>query len=178
VVAQRRRQPSISHIQGACLMTTREIQRFWDSSIPEPNSGCFLWTKALTGTGYGQFRAGSLRDGTRRNVTASRYACELVHGAIPDGMQALHKCDNKICVNPDHLYIGTRSDNAKDAFARHRKIPHRLVGADNPRAKLSEDQIRTIRDSEERSADLARRYGLSKTQVGHIRSRKSWAHVS
>lgn len=159
-------------------VAANEVERFWGSCIPEPNSGCWIWEKALTGTGYGLFRAGSMRDGTRRCVTASRYSCELAHGKIPDGMQALHKCDNKLCVNPDHLYIGTRSDNANDAFARGRKIPHRLLGLANPKTKITEDDVRTIRSSSERSADLARRYGLSKTQVGHIRARKSWAHVA
>jgi len=92
-------------------------------------------------------------------------------------MQALHHCDNKICVNPDHLYIGTRSQNAKDAFDRGLKIPHAMLGTDNPRARLSEDDVRFIRGSSEKNAKLAARFGLSKTHIGHIKQRKSWAHV-
>lgn len=154
-----------------------EMTRFLDSCIPEPNSGCWIWMRGLTGTGYGSFRCGSLSDGTRRTVTASRYICDVVHGAIPDGMQALHKCDNKMCVNPDHIYIGTRSQNAIDAFDRGKKIPHRLLGTNHPRAKLSDEDVRTIRRSSEKSTALASKFGLSKTQIGSIKKRKSWAHV-
>lgn len=154
-----------------------EVERFWSSCIPEPNSGCFIWERALTGTGYGQFRAGSMRDGTRRNVTASRYACELAYGPIPEGLQALHKCDNKLCVNPDHLYIGNRSDNANDAFARKKKIPHRLVGSVNPKAKLTEDDVRTIRGSALSLGALSKHYGVSKTQISWVKQGKSWSHV-
>lgn len=84
------------------------------SSVPEPNSGCFLWIGALQKDGYGTLRS----DG--RSLLAHRAAWEAAFGTPPADKYVLHKCDVPWCVNPAHLYIGTQFDNMGDAVRRRR----------------------------------------------------------
>lgn len=95
------------------------MKRFDQCVYPEPNTGCFLWGGQLR-QGYGRFFVGSRTDGTRRLVTAHRFAWEQLHGPVPDGKELCHKCDVRECVNPDHLYLGTRQDNMTDMARRER----------------------------------------------------------
>lgn len=86
---------------------------FFEHSLPEPNSGCWLWEGGGTG------RQGQAMINGRRLV-ASRAAWEIARGQIPDGLFVLHKCDVGRCVNPDHLFIGTQSVNMKDCADKGR----------------------------------------------------------
>lgn len=93
-----------------------ERERFEASFIPCPMSGCWLWAGKHDANGYGTFSINSKR------TLAHRYAASIYIGKeIPPGMIVCHKCDNRMCVNPDHLYIGTASDNLKDAHDRKRR---------------------------------------------------------
>ena len=84
-------------------------------SIPEPNSGCRLWLAFLNATGYGQIRY------KKRAYQAHRLAWIAKHGPIPEGLQVLHKCDVRSCINPDHLWLGTQADNIHDMIAKGRR---------------------------------------------------------
>lgn len=140
---------------------------FW---IPEPNSGCWLWLGMMYAK-YGGFKIGSTRDGTRRQVYAHRFAYELTNRKVPDGLFVLHSCDNKMCVNPDHLSVGTTSQNHKEAYARGlRKVQ---LG----RAKLTPSDIHAIRQSTEKQRVLAARYGVSGSRIADTRNLKTWKHI-
>ena len=88
---------------------------FWSKVDVLGPSDCWLWRAALAGSGYGIYASGRLG---KRRVYAHRYAYELTHGAIPEGMFCLHKCDNPQCVNPAHLDIGTCADNLQDMVSK------------------------------------------------------------
>lgn len=81
---------------------------------PEPNSGCWIWTGTESRYGYGQLRL----NGTW--TLAHRKSFELHKGEIPAGLSVLHHCDNRLCVNPDHLYAGTAMNNVQDMLKRGR----------------------------------------------------------
>lgn len=94
--------------------------RFMKHVMPEPNSGCWLWTGGLTRGGYGILRVGSLSDGSRRSARASRLAYSLFVGPIDGDLFVCHKCDVPACVNPDHLFLGTARDNIRDMVKKGR----------------------------------------------------------
>ena len=103
------------------------VERFWakvnkDGSIPAhcPELGpCHVWLGSKNSQGYGRFRVGE------RHVCTHRFAWELVHDPIPEGLCALHKCDNASCVRESHLFIGTKTDNMQDMIAKNRKVVRR-----------------------------------------------------
>jgi hypothetical protein len=92
-------------------------ERFARLISPEPNTGCWLWTGAHGGNGYGKFK-------TNKTTTwwAHRLAWTLHKGPIPTGMMVCHHCDTPICVNPDHLFIGDAAANLRDMTAKGRRV--------------------------------------------------------
>lgn len=102
---------------------------------------------------------------------------EECFGPIPTGLCVLHRCDNKWCVAPEHLFLGTDYDNVCDMMAK-RRHPH---GAAKWCAKLDDAKVRSIRDilaaGRLTNTAIARRFGVSQPIVSRIRSRKLWAHV-
>ena len=101
----------------------------------DPDTGCWLWTRALNQKGYGNFHDG------QRVVGAHRFSYELHKGPIPPGMFVCHSCDTPACCNPDHLWLGTCADNMLDASVKNR-TPR---GTRHPRA-LPQDLVDLIRD--------------------------------
>jgi len=94
-------------------------EKFWSSNFytkvsrPDKN-GCCNWIGSITNRGYGKFRVGKI------SVGAHRVAWTLKNGPIPDELLVLHKCDNPLCVNPDHLFVGTQGDNLVDMIHKGR----------------------------------------------------------
>lgn len=85
--------------------------------------GCWKWTGAIDTTGYGRIGVGGRGHGL---IHAHRVSWILHNGSLQAGMDICHSCDNRWCVNPDHLFIGTRQDNMRDARTKNRmKIPNR-----------------------------------------------------
>jgi len=144
-----------------------DLERFEEKYIPEPNSGCWLWTAAC-----GQPRSGGPRTqfqiNGRVNV-AARAAWILYRGSEPGPVDVCHKCDVSLCVNPDHLFLGTRSDSNNDCVAKER------WGGPNI---LTYENVRAIRSSKDRAVDLAARFGVGPNQISRIRTGKRWAWLS
>lgn len=98
-------------------------ERFSDSYVTEPMSGCWIWLGTITAHGYGEFWGGGIR------VKAHRYSYKLHNGGIPDGAHILHKCDTPCCVNPDHLFAGTNLENIADKVAKGRQAAGEAISA-------------------------------------------------
>jgi hypothetical protein len=105
---------------------------------------CWLWTDTLHKTGYGYFTI------TKRPKTTSyvahRFSWTLFKGPIPEGLHVLHTCDVRHCVNPDHLFLGTASENMKDMVKKGRAIRNVLKGPSHPFAKFNMEQIKQVRE--------------------------------
>jgi hypothetical protein len=154
------------------------IERFMKYVKPQ-QSGCWRWTGGIA-SGYGTFRIGSLTDGTRRPIGAHRFSYEHHRGPISDGLFVCHSCDNKLCVNPDHLFLGTNSENILDASRKGLMRTNPNKGESNGRAVLTAKQvlrIRELRSLGHKMKDLAETYGVTKTHISWIVNRKSWAHI-
>lgn len=130
---------------------------------------CWEWQGEALTCGYGRIRVG------RRKKLAHRFSYELFRGPIPDGLFVCHHCDNRRCVNPDHLFLGTNADNMRDMVNKGRSTV--LPGEDNPNAKLSADEAREVIRLRSAGIDrksVAERFGISKTMVTFITTGRSW----
>ena len=138
---------------------------------PEPMSGCWLWTGYVNSWGYG--RAGS----DRAERAAHRLSYRAFVGPIAVGMRVLHRCDVPCCVNPQHLRLGTDSDNMQDAIAKGRHVTQR--GESNPLAKLNREKVQAIRSNKGREtiSELARRYAVSRRAISFVLKGETWASV-
>lgn len=147
-------------------------QRFWRHVEPEDGDRCRNWTGRMIPAGYGGFKFHS------KILTASRMAWELTNGEIPHGLHVLHKCDNRACCNPKHLFLGTHDDNMKDAMRKGRT--YRALGAQNSRAKLSATQVREIRSKYiphiYTITMLCNEYSVSRPTIKRVIYRKSYKH--
>jgi hypothetical protein len=151
--------------------------RFWakvnkDGPTVRADLGpCWVWTASLLSSGYGSFGCG------HRNATsaAHRVAWELTRGPR-NGLFVCHRCDNRKCVNPDHLYLGTVADNGRDAASRG----HTTKGTRHWRAKLTDDSVRDIRRlfaAGETAVRLAERFDVVPQTVHRVVSRRNWQHI-
>jgi len=135
------------------------------------SSSCWLWMGSLNNQGYGQL--GRRRHGKLLHYQAHRYSFEMHNGHIPDGLCVLHKCDRPRCVRPDHLFLGTRGDNAKD-----RDLKGRVQrGEQHYRAKLLDadvTSIRTFLTLGEKQKDVAEFFGVAQQTISKIKNGETW----
>lgn len=138
---------------------------------------CWEWTGALDGHGYGQMLV------NKKGISAYRFAWQTFYGEIPKGMSVCHKCDNPICVNPLHLFLGTHADNMADMAAKGRADNGHLQGEDHPMCKLTEKDVLEIRrvyitsHKEFGAVPLAKKYNVTSSMIYLIAKRKSWKHI-
>lgn len=141
--------------------------------IKKIDSGCWVWQGAIFKDGYGAI--GIRRTGSKR---AHRVAYEAFKGQIPDGLWVLHRCDTPACVNPEHLFLGTPSDNTKDMLSKGRRQV--LRGENHPMSRFSERFVWALRKLDRFGipiADLARMYGLSYFAVHQLCRGRGWSHI-
>lgn len=150
-------------------------ERFSDKWVPEPYSGCWLWTGHIGKYGYGILCEWLNEKTVMRR--AHRVAWRLYCGEIPVGLNVLHKCDVRCCVNPRHLFLGTNLDNGRDCRAKGRT----LRGDRSPFSKLTSSQVTeiktAIRDKTAMKTALAERYGVAAGTIGSIAYGRTWTHV-
>lgn len=155
-----------------CLRTHITIEDVM-SSINKTDR-CWLWTGNINEIGYGHFTL------DRKMWTAHRFFFQLHKGPIPKGLCVCHTCDVRSCINPDHLYAGTKADNSGDAWRRGRGVSPFIAGEKHCRAKLTQKQVLDIRHSYAggiRIAELFKKYGTSEANISQIVHRKSWVHI-
>ena len=138
---------------------------FWESV--DRTDACWNWTGALNSDGYGSW-------GGPGADKAHRVAWRLANGEIPQGAHVLHRCDNRRCVNPDHLFLGSNADNVADKMAKNRHLRGEATHA----ARLTEDDVRAIRADSRDNATIGRQYGVTTTTIWQIKHRKRWQHVA
>jgi hypothetical protein len=129
---------------------------------------CWMWQKQKDKDGYGTMRLKG-----RSSAKAHRFSYETFVGPLKQGKMVCHTCDTPACVNPRHLFLGTALDNKRDCVDKRRH----LRGERHHKAKLSEKDVLSIRESELSGAELARQYGVTKENVYAIKSGKIWRSV-
>jgi hypothetical protein len=146
-------------------------QRLELQTVPVAECGCWIWMGKLNQYGYGRINIGGAYQGTHR------VSWEVHRGKIPDGLHVLHHCDIRSCINPDHLFIGTDADNVRDCIKKGRARHVGMKGEKHHKAKVTAKQVLMIRTSQKKPKFFIEKFGLSKSQVSAIRTKRSWSHI-
>lgn len=142
------------------------MRRFWDKV--DKSGSCWLWTGSNKPRGYGQIKVEG------KTIFAHRLSWELAYGPIPEGLYVCHRCDVPACVRPDHLFLGTQTDNMADRDAKGR-TQH---GENHYKAKLCELDVWLIKNIEGQSGRaIAKWFDVCPGTVYDILNGKTWAHV-
>ena len=143
-------------------LSDKEYIRF--RTIENPVTGCWEWNGCTLTDGYGA---------ARYNQRAHRLAYEAFNGSA-EGKLVCHTCDNTICCNPEHLWVGTHADNMQDKVDKGRAY----CGTDHHDCKLTEDDVRLIRASVESHRVTAKKFGVSVSLIYQIRRGDVWKHIN
>jgi len=150
-------------------ITDKEVIKLFNEKIVKNNIGCWEWKGSRKTGGYGEARV------LKKLMTAHILSYRIYKGGIINNLCVCHSCDNPICVNPDHLWLGTYKDNNNDKINKGRHGC--LKGSKHPNSKLTENDVLHIRSSKLSTIDLARLYKMTKTTIHDIRKRKQWKHI-
>lgn len=155
-------------------------EKFWKKVDKGGSDECWEWTGKLNHSGYGILCTGPRAN--RKRTRAHRISWEIHNGPIPERKLVLHKCDNKKCVNPNHLYLGTHSNNMQDAWDRGRQPRERpnCRGLNHGKAKLSDDDVREIRrlwKKRVRRKALSEKYGVSPRHIWAVATGRARKYV-
>lgn len=159
-----------------------EAERFEANIARCPMSGCWLWAAGISSRGYGEIYAWG------RHYSTHRFSWEIHYGPIPAGLHVLHRCDVPCCCNPTHLFLGTDADNKRDMITKGRHAtgdrngsrtkPHRQPrGERQGLAKLTTEQVISIKEDTRTLKAIARDYGVHLSTIHNIRSGKTWTHL-
>ena len=160
------------------------IVRFW--SKVARRLGCWEWQAGVSTKGYGKFSVSPGHD-----IGAHRFMYQLLYGPIPNGLYVCHHCDNPRCVRPDHLFLGTNSDNILDGVRKGRAAtgdrsgprlyPERMIrGEQHHSAKLTATDIVSIRAQAAqgiRPARIAKAFNVAHSSIAKILYGRSWRHI-
>lgn len=152
------------------LASRKTVDDFW--SLVKKTKKCWIWGGTLfTKTGYGDCRIGN------RRISAHRLSYELANGKIPDGLCVCHHCDNRKCVRPSHLFVGSRGDNNRDAAKKGKSAR----GEQHGMSKLKESDVLDIRRrlrNGESGLKISAFYAVASTLISSIKNRHTWRHIA
>ncbi len=156
------------------------LDRYLENIAPPNENGCRLWLGSVNDDGYGTFTIGSRTTGDRKTLSAHRFGYKHLVGPIPPGLSVCHTCDIRPCQEPSHWFLGTQATNIADMIAKGRAVP--LVGIRNGRAKLTEDDVRLIRQLLATGLytrkQLSEQFGVAPPQITRLRKQESWRNVT
>ncbi len=174
--ARRHDEKNLAAIKGSLEAFGQQAEHFF-KRVTITERGCWEFSDTQPHTGYGKFTS---RGVTWRAHRWIQWALGLIERL--DSRCVLHRCDNRSCVNPEHLYLGDRLENAQDIkrHGRSHLIRDPKIGSRNPSAKLTEESVREIRAALRRgevARRVAERFGVSSATVSQIKTGKVWAHA-
>lgn len=165
---------SHQYIRDTGILNT-DKNRFYSNIAINKDIDCLEWTGTLKNNGYGQFKTLS-----KKWMHAHRLSYEVFIGNIPDNLCVLHKCDNRKCVNPEHLWLGTKKDNTQDMINKNRKVIVPLQGESNGMSKLTKENVKSIRQTYSNiinCTQLSKVYGVSISAIDRIVRNKTWRNI-
>lgn len=141
-------------------------------AIPEPNSGCWLWERGIGTAGYGSIKI------NRKTKGAHVVSYEVANNcSILSGYCVCHTCDVRLCINPNHLFLGTKADNQADMARKGRSHVSRNRGEVNHKSRLTASEVYLIRDDPRPYRAICEAYSIKKSAVSAIKKRKTWKHI-
>ena len=146
-------------------MTLKDQQRILKHSDPIADNGCWVWKGGVSNAGYGL--CGSV---DRKTESAHRVSFKAFVGEIPKGKVIAHICDNKLCVNPAHLFLATHAENSADMVAKNRSARGEKCG----KSKLTEEQVKFIRESNLSHRKLGVMFNVSHANIGYVKRGATW----
>lgn len=175
MIESRRANGQIASISERSEPYEKTLLRRLDERSKRAENGCIEWQGAKTHNGYGQIRVHHPR---RRSMLVHRLVWAMAYGTEPTGFDVCHRCDNRACLNVEHLFLGSRLDNMRDMAAKGRGADSR--GEKSGKAKLTDDDVKRIHElSAEgaKQAEIAHIYDIHPAHVSRLLSRKRWGHV-
>lgn len=148
-------------------------ERFWEKVDKNPDkNGCWNWIAHTDRKGYGVLRIGE------QMVHSNRVAWMVTYGDIPNGLFVCHHCDNRLCCNPEHLFLGNNQDNMRDMARKGRGRNSPSYGESHPNSKVTQRDVEEMRrlygTGKYTYYQLAPLFGISYQNVGNIITRKTW----
>jgi len=150
------------------------MHNFWNKV--QKTDACWEWIGSKNNGGYGKFWL------NKKCIDSHRVSWMLTYGDIPENKYVLHHCDNPSCVRPDHLFLGSQTDNMQDMLSKGRGTWHgnSMPGESNPRARLTKEDVLKIRQlfsDGMRQTDIAKQYNMSVMAIHSIVRYKTWKHI-
>lgn len=153
---------------NSITLSLTEEKRFWEKVDKKGIDDCWEWMGGKNKAGYGRFKVRK-----QDHIRAHRISWILVNGPIPEGLSVLHKCDNRSCVNPNHLFLGTQADNMLDMKTKGRNI----FGDKHKNAKLKPEDVYKIRELLNLGTKpklISKLFNISRRNVAKIKLGKAW----
>ena len=155
-------------------LTEKDLKRFWNKIKINKKTGCWEWTAAKSLKGYGRFKL----NGKLESPHIISYI--LRNGEYDRSLDVCHHCDNPSCVNPEHLFLGTRSENMLDSYKKGRSICRTPKGIKNPNSKLNPEKVKKIRKLINKNiilSKIAEDFNVHRSTINKIKFNEIWKDV-